>query len=60
MLLGAGRRKCGSGPFHAVCARLLRRGQTIGLERNFVVYDDGDQIMLMKECLSQLNLDDRQ
>ena len=49
------------GTFHATCARLLReRGQTIGLDRNFVVYDDGDQITLMKECLHQLNLDDRQ
>jgi DNA helicase-2/ATP-dependent DNA helicase PcrA len=49
------------GTFHAVCARLLReRGHTIGLDRNFIVYDDADQITLMKECLSQLNLDDRQ
>jgi DNA helicase-2/ATP-dependent DNA helicase PcrA len=49
------------GTFHAVCARLLReRGQAIGLERNFVVYDDGDQVTLVKECLRQLNLDDRQ
>jgi DNA helicase-2/ATP-dependent DNA helicase PcrA len=49
------------GTFHATCARLLReRGLTIGLERNFVVYDDGDQVTLIKECLSQLNLDDRQ
>jgi superfamily I DNA/RNA helicase len=49
------------GTFHAVCARLLReRGDSIGLPRDFVVYDDGDQITLIKECLSQLNLDDRQ
>ena len=49
------------GTFHAICARLLReRGQAIGLERNFVVYDDGDQLTLIKECLHQLNLDDRQ
>lgn len=49
------------GTFHATCARLLReRGHTIGLDRNFIVYDDGDQITLLKECLHQLNLDDRQ
>jgi DNA helicase-2/ATP-dependent DNA helicase PcrA len=61
-LLGAGAEKeMWVGTFHAVCARLLReRGHTIGLDRNFVVYDDGDQITLMRECLSQLNLDDRQ
>jgi DNA helicase-2/ATP-dependent DNA helicase PcrA len=50
-----------AGTFHSVCARLLReRGHAIGLDRNFVVYDDGDQVTLMKECLAQLNLDDRQ
>jgi len=50
-----------AGTFHSVCARLLReRGESIGLNRAFVVYDDGDQITLIKECLHQLNLDDRQ
>ena len=47
------------GTFHAICARLLReKGNTIGLERDFVIYDDGDQMTLMKECLSQLNVDE--
>jgi DNA helicase II / ATP-dependent DNA helicase PcrA len=49
------------GTFHATCARLLREnGHTIGLPRDFVVYDTDDQIVVMKECLHQLNLDDRQ
>ncbi|MBB6051057.1 DNA helicase PcrA [Armatimonas rosea] len=49
------------GTFHSTCARLLREnGSSIGLERDFVVYDDDDQMTLMKECLHQLNLDDRQ
>jgi DNA helicase II / ATP-dependent DNA helicase PcrA len=49
------------GTFHSTCARLLREnGASIGLERDFVVYDDDDQMTLMKECLHQLNLDDRQ
>ena len=49
------------GTFHSTCARLLREnGGSIGLERDFVVYDDDDQMTLMKECLHQLNLDDRQ
>jgi DNA helicase-2/ATP-dependent DNA helicase PcrA len=49
------------GTFHAICARLLReRGEAIGVVRDFVVYDDGDQLTLIKECLHQLNLDDRQ
>ncbi|MBC8103602.1 MAG: DNA helicase PcrA [Cytophagales bacterium] len=62
LLLGAtATREMWVGTFHSVCARLLReRGDTIGLARDFVVYDDGDQITLIKECLHQLNLDDRQ
>ena len=57
---GAGR-EMWVGTFHATCARLLReRGDSIGLPRDFVVYDDGDQLTVIKECLHQLNLDDRQ
>jgi DNA helicase II / ATP-dependent DNA helicase PcrA len=48
------------GTFHATCARLLREhGQNIGLDRNFVVYDDSDQITLIKECLRQLLIDEK-
>ncbi len=48
------------GTFHAVCARLLREfGDRIGLKRDFVVYDDSDQIVLARECIRQLNLDDK-
>ncbi len=50
-----------AGTFHSTCARLLReRGESIGLPRDFVVYDDDDQLTVIKECLHQLNLDDRQ
>ena len=48
------------GTFHAICARLLREfGDRIGLKRDFVVYDDSDQILLARECIRQLNLDDK-
>ena len=48
------------GTFHATCARLLREhGQNIGLDRRFVVYDDGDQITLIKECFRQLLIDEK-
>ena len=48
------------GTFHAVCARLLRRyHQAAGLERNFVIYDDGDQRAVMARVLKELELDDR-
>ena len=47
------------GTFHAICARLLREfAEEAGLSREFVVYDDSDQVSLVKECLRALNLDE--
>ncbi len=49
------------GTFHSLCARVLReRGHLIGLTKNFVIYDDGDQLALVKEAVRELNLDDKQ
>jgi DNA helicase-2/ATP-dependent DNA helicase PcrA len=49
------------GTFHAICARLLRReGQAIGIDNKFVIYDDDDQISLLKRSLQDLNLDPKQ
>jgi DNA helicase-2/ATP-dependent DNA helicase PcrA len=48
------------GTFHAICARLLREfGDKIGLKRDFVVFDDGDQLLIVRDCIRQLNLDDK-
>jgi len=48
------------GTFHATCARLLREfGEKIGLDRDFVVYDDSDQMTLIKEALRQLSIDEK-
>ncbi len=49
------------GTFHAVCCRILRdNGQAIGLSRGFVIYDDDDQINLIKQSMSELKLDPKQ
>ena len=46
--------------FHRFCAQLLRReGQAINLSPHFVIYDDHDQKELIKDCLSELSLDDK-
>lgn len=43
--------------FHAACVRILRRDiEKIGYNRNFVIYDDGDQRTLLKQILKELNL----
>src|SRR5882672_8004598 len=46
--------------FHRFCAQLLRReGQAIHLSPHFVIYDDHDQKELVKDCLTELNLDEK-
>lgn len=48
------------GTFHAVGARILRRhGAAIGVDPRFAIYDDDDQVALMKRCLQELGVDTR-
>ncbi len=48
------------GTFHATCARMLREnGDKIGLDRDFVIYDEDDQTKVVRECLEELGLDDK-
>ncbi len=48
------------GTFHATCARLLRRYHSaVGLGRDFVIYDDGDQRAVVARIVKELDLDDR-
>jgi len=49
------------GTFHAICARILRRdGKAVGLESSFVIYDEDDQLRLVKQVLEELRLDPKQ
>ena len=47
--------------FHSACVRILRReiDNMPGYNRNFVIYDTGDQQSVMKACLKEFNLDDK-
>lgn len=48
------------GTFHSLCARILRMdGAGIGIDPNFVIYDDGDQLSLLREIFKQRNIDDK-
>ncbi len=48
--------------FHALCARILRMeiDKLEGYDRNFVIYDTADSLNVLKNCLKELNLDDKQ
>ena len=49
------------GTFHATCARILRmEAQHIGIDRGFVIYDEGDQVSLLKRSIEQVGLDPKQ
>ena len=49
------------GTFHAICARILRcEGKATGLNAGFVIYDDEDQLKLIKQSLQEINLDPKQ
>ncbi len=49
------------GTFHAICARILRRdGREMGIDPRFVIYDDDDQISLIKRAIQQVGLDPKQ
>ena len=46
--------------FHSACARILRRQEEFfGRARNFVVYDANDQKTVIKDCLKNLDLDEK-
>lgn len=48
------------GTFHSLCARLLRiEGKNIGIDPNFIIYDDSDQLSLIREIFKVKNIDDK-
>ena len=48
------------GTFHAICVRILRKFiDRIGFNSSFVIFDASDQKSLVKQCLKQLNIDDK-
>jgi DNA helicase-2/ATP-dependent DNA helicase PcrA len=49
-----------AGTFHATCAKLLRRhGESVGLSRDFSIYDAADQKQLVVRAIRELDLDEK-
>lgn len=48
------------GTFHSICIRILRRDiEKLGYDRSFVIYDTQDQQVVIKECLKELSLNEK-
>jgi DNA helicase-2/ATP-dependent DNA helicase PcrA len=46
--------------FHSFCVRLLRQeAPRLGFSRDFSIYDSDDQLRLVKECLHELQIDEK-
>jgi DNA helicase-2/ATP-dependent DNA helicase PcrA len=59
-LLGERAQGVSLGTFHATCARILRReAEHLPITSNFVIFDDDDQMSLMKRVIAELNLDEK-
>ncbi|OLC15744.1 MAG: hypothetical protein AUH29_07060 [Candidatus Rokubacteria bacterium 13_1_40CM_69_27] len=61
LLLPAGLKAPLIATFHSACVRVLRQhGENIGLPRTFMIYDEDDRQALVKECMKEGELADRQ
>jgi DNA helicase-2/ATP-dependent DNA helicase PcrA len=57
-LIGAPARAAWVMTFHAACGRILRReAQRLGYRSTFTIYDQADQLRLVKRCLEELERD---
>ena len=48
------------GTFHSICVRILRRNiERIGFNSSFIIFDTSDQKTLVKQCMKDLQIDDK-
>jgi len=49
------------GTFHSVCVRILRcEAENIGFKNDFVIFDEDDQLSLVREAMKELNISKEQ
>ena len=59
-MLGAKGHRLWVGTFHAICLMLLRQSaDRIGYSKNFAIYDANDSLSLVRDCLSDLQVDEK-
>jgi DNA helicase II / ATP-dependent DNA helicase PcrA len=60
-LVGPAARAIWVSTFHSACVRILRRDiERFGYRKSFVILDSSDQLAVVKDCLKQLNISDKQ
>ena len=48
------------GTFHSVCLSILRKNAArVSLHSDFMIYDDLDQLSIIKDCMKDLGIDDK-
>jgi DNA helicase II / ATP-dependent DNA helicase PcrA len=58
LLVGPDSRKMWVSTFHAFCARILRvHAEKLGYKREFTIYDQADQVRLVRRCIVELGKD---
>ena len=59
-MLGEEARDVWASTFHSACVRILRRDiEQIGYSRDFTIYDTDDSKRVVKDCLKELELDEK-
>jgi DNA helicase-2/ATP-dependent DNA helicase PcrA len=59
-LLGEAAHGVTLGTFHAICARILRKeAQHLPFNPNFVIFDEDDQLNLVKRAIREQNIDEK-
>jgi DNA helicase-2/ATP-dependent DNA helicase PcrA len=58
LLVGPDSRRMWVSTFHAFCARILRvHAEKLGYKREFTIYDQADQVRLVRRCIVELGKD---
>ena len=59
--LGPEARDIWAATFHSACVRILRRDiEKLGFQTSFTIYDTDDAVRVMKDCLKEQGIDDKQ
>ncbi|MGN1119618.1 MAG: ATP-dependent helicase, partial [Oscillospiraceae bacterium] len=59
-MIGEGAEKINASTFHSACVKILRREiEHLGFRSSFTIYDDDDSKRVIKECMKQLNIDEK-